>query len=683
MTLPVPHETAELEDAAAQLLHRATALLPGGGETRPGQAEMVAQVARAQAAGQHLVIAAGTGTGKSLGYLVPSVLSGKKVVVATATRALQDQLATKDLPLVTTAHPGTVTYQVLKGRSNYLCLQRVHEIGGSGLAGPEAGAGATRGDRSLSAQVAALVRWADHTPTGDRADLDFDPSPRAWDAVSVGARECPGAQRCPAGARCFAEAARTAAAAADVVVVNMHLYGAHVASGGTVIPEHDLVVFDEAHQLEEIMTACLGLEVAPGRLRAVAAMARPLIGTGAGRAPAGTMGSSSSADLGAGLAETADRLRDLLDPLRGTQVLVGQNGARGPADAAGHTELVWLLDRGRQLVADLRDALRTVDQTDRLLDAGSTGGSIARAIHAAARLEEDLHHLATLGTAEHASAEEVAWVDGAPGSPVLRVSPVDVGPSLDASVWSAVPAVLTSATIPPGLATQVGLAADTTCVDVGSPFDYRSHALLYVPRDLPDRRSPGAEQAIHAEIKILIAAAGGRTLALFTSHRAMLEAAQVLRPCVPQHIWVQGDLPKNRLVQAYADDESSCLFATMGYWQGIDVPGRSSILVVVDRIPFPRPDHPLLSARRAAAGTAAFRSVDLPHAATMLAQGAGRLVRTAADRGVVAVLDSRLATAGYRSVLLDALPPLRRTVSRSQVIDYLQQCCTEEDPLTT
>jgi len=631
----------EPEDAAAHLLRRATARLPEGGEERPGQLEMARRVAWALDGGHHLIVAAGTGTGKSLGYLVSSVLSGKKVVVATATRALQDQLATKDLPLVAEAYPGAVTHAVLKGRSNYLCLERVREIGSPTPRPDDEPRDPPGDDRGLAAQIGTLVRWAQVTPTGDRADLDFEPSPRAWGAVSVGLRECPGATRCPSGEGCFAEAARAAAAAADIVVVNMHLYGAHVASGGTVIPEHDVVVFDEAHQLEEIMTACLGVEVAPGRLRAVAAMARPLVmaggGAGAGSEPGSTQRAGAAID---GLIEAADRLRALLDGWRGQRVLLPAERLPtppgGPAHhllpsghhrAQGDADLSQLLERARQHLAEVGGALRDADRAQRLMDVGASAGPIARALPATARLEGDLHRFAGLGAADPEATAEVAWVDGMPGAPILRLSPVDIGPTLQATLWSAVPAVLTSATIPPGLAGQVGLPGDTACVDVGSPFDYRSNALLYVPRHLPDRRSSEAEGAIHAEIETLATAAGGRTLALFTSHRAMAEAARVLRPRIAAHIWVQGDLPKHRLIEAFARDERSCLFATMGYWQGIDVPGRSSILVVVDRIPFPRPDHPLLSARRAAAGAAAFRSVDLPRAATMLAQGAGRLIR--------------------------------------------------------
>jgi ATP-dependent DNA helicase DinG len=237
-----------------------------------------------------------------------------------------------------------------------------------------------------------------------------------------------------------------------------------------------------------------------------------------------------------------------------------------------------------------------------------------------------------------------------------------------------VTAVLTSATVPPRLVERVGLTGfETTQLNVGSPFDYRAHALLYVARHLPDRRAPEAEAALHKELALLIAAAGGRTLALFTSRRATEEAAAALAPDLPYTLLRQGELPKGRLLEEFAEDETSCLFATLGFWQGVDIPGRALSLVTLDRLPFPRPDDPLLQARRARAGGRAFSLVDLPRAATLLAQGSGRLIRTAEDRGVVAVLDSRLATASYRGVLLASLPPMRRTVERSEVEEFLRK----------
>ncbi len=274
--------------------------LPGGGESRPGQKAMAEAVERAVENRRHLVVQAGTGTGKSLAYLIPAALSGERVVVATATKALQDQLAHNDLPLVAAAVDRRFSFAVLKGRSNYVCRQRVSEIGGRGdqltlqpgsADPPDAddpltpAAGGDVGTRSddpaevgrLGDQVRRLVRWAGDTTTGDRSELEFEPHFRAWAMVSTTARECPGAFRCPSGRECFAEAARARAAEADVVVVNTHLYGAHLASGGAVLPPHEVVVFDEAHEVEEVMTDSLGVEIGPGRFRALAATARPLL----------------------------------------------------------------------------------------------------------------------------------------------------------------------------------------------------------------------------------------------------------------------------------------------------------------------------------------------------------------------------------------------------------------------
>ncbi len=272
----------------------------------------------------------------------------------------------------------------------------------------------------------------------------------------------------------------------------------------------------------------------------------------------------------------------------------------------------------------------------------------------------------------------MAWVDGTRRNPRLRLSPIDVGPALAGLLWGDVTSVLTSATIPPRLVERVGLESFATEeLNVGSPFDYRAHALLYVARHLPDRRAEGAEEALHEELAQLIGAAGGRTLALFTSRRATEAAAEALVPELPYTVLIQGDLPKARLLEDFAEDETSCLFATLGFWQGVDIPGRALSLVTIDRLPFPRPDDPLLQARRDRAGGRAFQMVDLPRAATMLAQGAGRLIRTAEDRGVVAVLDPRLATASYRGVLLSTLPPMRRSVDPDEVEVFLRRALEE------
>jgi len=656
-------------------LDKITAQMPGG-EHRPEQQEMCRAVAEALVTGAHLVVQAGTGTGKSLAYLVPAALSGKKVVVATATKALQDQLAQKDLPMVEAGLglPTPLDFAVLKGRSNYVCRQRVAEVGSGGIQ-PELGdEGAEPADEREAAgadedaardaappeglvdEVRTLVAWSQSSTTGDRADLSFEPSSRAWAMVSVGPRECPGAFNCPSGGRCFAEAARDRAASADVVVVNTHLYGAHLASGGVVLPEHDVVVFDEAHQLEEVMTSSLGVELTPARFRSLATAARSLV-------------EQRDTELLDALVWAGEQLGTLLGDRVGTRVLheVGRPQAED-------RDLAELLTRADELARRVTDALRRGGAQRTLLsdDAGTADPDRAsrktRTLQAAAHLAEDLHRLVARTDAE------VAWVDGTRRSVRLRLSPIDVGPALAGMLWGAVTSVLTSATIPPRIVERVGLERfPTEELNVGSPFDYRAHALLYVARHLPDRRAPGAEEALHEELAQLLEAAGGRTLALFTSRRATEAAAAALAPELPYTLLQQGDLPKGRLLEEFARDETSCLFATLGFWQGVDIPGRALSLVTIDRLPFPRPDDPLLQARRDRAGGRAFQLVDLPRAATLLAQGAGRLIRNAEDRGVVAVLDPRLATASYRGVLLSTLPPMRRTVDRSEVESFLRR----------
>ena len=700
-----------MPDDVTGMLAAVAAELPGGGESRQGQQQMAEAVGRAIDNRRHLVVQAGTGTGKSLAYLIPAALSGERVVVATATKALQDQLAHYDLPQVAAVAGADFSFAVLKGRSNYLCRQRVSEIGGRGdqlslqpgsADPPDAddplGSSSGGGDTAvpddpaevgrLGDQVRRLVRWADDTTTGDRSELAFEPHFRAWAMVSTTARECPGAFRCPSGRDCFAEAARAQAAEADVVVVNTHLYGAHLASGGVVLPPHQVVVFDEAHEVEEVMTDSLGVEIGPGRFRALAATTRPLLDPS----------SSGALDTVEGVADLGDLLHRVLGPLTGQRLaalaLVGEGPSataespapepqgldlglgepettprpRPPGVPIADPELDQVLALAVGRVGRLIDHLRQAEREAGDDAPGPERSRRDRALLAAGHLAADLARLSVL------TDDEVAWVDGGARAPSLRVSPIDVGPLLTEQLWGSVTGVLTSATVPLGLADRLGMPSGRCDeLDVGSPFDYRHNALLYVPRTLPDRRSPEAEPALHDELEVLITAAGGRTLALFTSWRAMHAAVEALRVRLDVPVLAQSDLPKPALVEAFRSDDATCLFATLGFWQGVDVPGPTLSLVTVDRIPFPRPDEPVLQARRERAGPGAFSAVDLPRAGTLLAQGAGRLIRSAHDRGVVAVLDSRLATARYRGALLTRVPPMKRTVSRDEVVAFLHE----------
>lgn len=653
----------------ASSLARVIAELPVG-EIREGQLEMAEAVGAvlgesSREGHRHVAVAAGTGTGKSLGYLVPAVLSGKQVVVATATKGLQDQLATKDLPLVAAGLAEPVKWAVLKGRSNYLCRQRLVEMEHFGEQEQLdlAGNGRQRSRNSANspgAQVARIVEWSTETVSGDRAELDFEPLAAAWSSVSVSAEECPGAHRCPSGADCFAEKARARAGQAQIVVVNHHLLGAHLRSEGVVLPEHDALIVDEAHELEDILAASLGVDIGAGKIRALAAAARGAL----------TAGGARSTAVVDDLLESATRL---------DMVLAETPEIRLPAGLGdGLGQVVTLLSSRLQRLETQLRSICTAQAGD-----ASTAGSPApevtqravRSLLAVERCRQELDSCATAGD------ETVVWVAGGDRR-TMRSAPLDISSQLTELVFSEMPVILTSATLAPGLAARLGARpSDVKEIDVGSPFDFQHHGLIYCAVGLPDRRRPGSETSRHDEIEALILAAGGRTLALFTSHRAMELAASVLRDRVPWPVHLQGDLPKTALLAAFSEEEESCLFATMGFWQGVDVPGATLSLVVLDKIPFPRPDDPLTAARREAAGPQGFRQVDLPRAATLLAQGAGRLIRTADDRGVVAVLDPRLATASYSGYLVKALPKMRRTRDRQEAISFLRsiRASSEED----
>jgi ATP-dependent DNA helicase DinG len=492
----------------------------------------------------------------------------------------------------------------------------------------------------VRADVDRLALWAATTKIGDLGEITWSASDQAQRAVTVSGDECPGAARCPMGEPCFAERARREAQAADVVVVNLNLYGLDVASGGAILPEHDVVVIDEAHRLEDVMSDTVGLQIAAGRFASLAATLRRVV---------------DDATVVAGVFDAGSALKEVLVPHVGRRL-------PSPLPVSLQDGLV----AARAKVQAAQDALRSIPTE---LGAGldDVKQRILRAQSMATRLQE--HIDISLGKLDGS----VAFVSGSPDYPRLEIAPLAVGAILDKGVWQRRTAILTSATIPSSLADNVGIAAEKAeQLDVGSPFDYATQGLLYCATHLPDPRSPAREAAVHEEIAALIRAAGGRTLALFTSWKAMDAAASAVRVVVDVPVITQRDLPKGALIEAFSADESTCLFATAGFFQGVDIPGRTLSLVIIDRIPFPRPDDPLLSARRELLGAAAFGTIDLPRASILLAQAAGRLVRTKSDHGVVAVLDPRLATASYRWRIVEALPPMRRTRHRADAEAFLR-----------
>jgi len=619
---------------AVEALQQVTGTLPDGGEDRPGQVEMMRAVANSIERGPHLIVQAGTGTGKSLAYLVPVVLSGKCTIVATATKALQDQIAAQELPHLADELAVPFDFAVLKGRSNYICRQRVNEYANDAQM-TLAGTAAHDED-----ELDRLVEFSDTSSTGDRAELDFEPSEASWGAMSVTSRECPGRSRCPSGENCFAEMARDRAAASDVIVVNTHLLGLDLMSEGAILPDHEVVIVDEAHQLEDIASSTFGFSLNGARMRWFARTVDRIL------ADRGTV--DDLRDLG-------DDLTDALEPLVGDRLQPADDGDL-------RVVLERAFERVNRTVDDLRDLPegKDTDADARAARAKQAGGALLEEL-AGARMVDDAN---------------VAWVERSGGEPTLQVAPLDVaallGPSLFGNDERRV--VLTSATLPATTATTVGVPDDEhDRLDVESPFDYPSNALLYCATELPEPRSPTYEDAMLEHLAQLIEAAGGRTLALFTSWRMMDIAAEYLDARLATPILTQRDLPKPALIEAFRHDPETSLLATLGFWQGIDVPGPSLSLVTIDRLPFPRPDDPLLSARRELAGRHAFRLIDLPRAATLLAQGAGRLIRSRSDQGVVAVLDSRLATKkSYRWDLIKAMPDFTRTSDPAEVMARLE-----------
>ena len=617
------------EDHALAVLDAVTADLPGGGEAREGQRTMTRLVARALSTKQPVIIEAGTGVGKSLAYLVPAALSGQRVVIATATKNLQDQLATKDAPLVTVHAPGT-RLAVLKGKSNYLCRNRAAQAGPGQLSFDDG----ERVPRGVASQMRRILAWANDTSTGERDELTFDVDERAWRSLSVSPQECLGRLQCPQGQSCFAELAKDRAGEADIVIVNTHLYAVHLASGAMLLPTHDVVVFDEAHEAPDIFASLLGTSLTPARLRGLALAARPLLGPDA---------DESLSEL----AGVADRLATSLAIQYDAQRLAG-------LDEDVERELA----RASDLVTRVIESLRAVSATD-----ASAEARRLRTLGPAVHLGNDLVRLRGVGEGE------LIYLTRREREVEIELSLIDVGPRLAEDLWPGVTAVLTSATIPDSLGASLGLDAPFERVE--SPFDYREHAVLYVPH-LPARNDPSCEAAIIDELVALITAAGGRTLALFTNRSVMNRVADAVAERLATPVLVQGTLSRQRLIAEFRDSVSASLFAVTSFWQGVDVPGHSLSLVTIDRLPFRVPGDPLAEARRERAANP-FYDVDLPRAAMLLAQGVGRLIRSATDRGVVAVLDTRLAEANYRGALFQKLPPMRRTRDRPFVEAFLRE----------
>ncbi|GAT05306.1 ATP-dependent DNA helicase [Mycolicibacterium fortuitum] len=641
-----------------------------GGASRPGQVEMAEAVAHAFESGEHLAVQAGTGTGKSLAYLVPSIARAlqteQPVVVSTATIALQRQLVDRDLPRLVNsladALPRKPTFALLKGRGNYLCLNKIHNGAADEPADrPQDELFSPMAISAMGRDVQRLTEWSSDTETGDRDELTPGVPDRSWSQVSVSARECIGVSRCQFGTDCFAERAREKAGAADVVVTNHALLAIDALSDFSVLPEYELLVVDEAHELADRVTGVATAELSATSM-AVAhrRMSRLVDDELAQRFEAAV------ATLSSLLHELDAGRIDVLDKELGTYLTALRDAANAARTAIDATP------------SDPQAASARTEAVTALSDVSDTA---TRILTSFVPPIPDRVDVVWVAREESANATRV----------IMRVAPMSVSGLLRTRLFANTTAVLTSATLTLGgnfdaMARNWGLGGFSEDgesakpgwrgLDVGSPFDHAKSAILYVAKHLPPPGRDGTDTRTLDEIEGLITAAGGRTLGLFSSMRAAKAAAEVMRERLSTPVLCQGEDTTSALVQKFSDDPETSLFGTLSLWQGVDVPGPSLSLVLIDRIPFPRPDDPLLTARQraiSAHGGNGFMAIAANHAALLLAQGTGRLLRHTDDRGVIAVLDSRLATARYGGYLRSSLPPFWSTTDPDRVRQSLKR----------
>ena len=651
-------ELETLPGAKDALILLDEAVAATGGQNRAGQRIMAAHVAQALELQRHLLVQAGTGTGKSLGYLVPALArvgeSDQPIVVATATLALQAQIVNRDIPrLLQALEPrpeSQAQVALLKGRNNYLCLHKLE--GGYPEDEPDALFDMPSSTSRVGEEVVRLREWADRTETGDRDELKPGVSDRAWAQVSVSAAECLG-RRCPLVEECFSEMARSRAAEADIVITNHALLAINAFEGMKVLPEHETVIIDEAHELVDRVTGAVSgsLTVAMVRRAARSVKKHSKADSGALEMAAGTLETAFE-----GLAE------GLLKGLDGRLLT-----AISAVNDAARTALSDTKPDGQDVDAGLQMARSRVsevhDMSSRILEASG---------------EQDVLWISRQGGWEN--GRYVAASDTDPAT--LNIAPLSVGLQLRDGLFADRTVILTSATLTVGdsfdvVAAALGLQGEGaprwTSIDVGSPFDYRKQGIMYVAGDL---KPPGfgVHEGQLERLRELCEASEGGALGLFSSKRAAERAAEYMREHSDLNILLQGESSLKALVEEFSEDVDSCLFGTMSLWQGVDVPGDSCRLVVMDRIPFPRPDDPIAQARTEAVNRHrgnGFMAVSAHHAAIRMAQGAGRLIRSVSDRGVVAVLDSRVATKRYGGFLMQAMPPMWSTQNKAAVIGAL------------
>lgn len=621
-----------------------------GFTTRPEQIAMAAEVSQALHSNGRLVVEAGTGTGKTYAYLVPVLLSGRRVIVSTGTRTLQDQLFRRDLPTVAAALGRPVRVALLKGRANYLCLHRLE------LAEQQARARGLR--REVAVALPHVHDWAQTTRQGDIAELArFSESDSIWPWVTSTRDNCLGPD-CPVFDRCHVMKARREAQAADVVVVNHHLLMADLVlkeeGFGDLLPGADAIVIDEAHQLPEVASAFLGFVVSGRQLQA---LARDLA--------AELVASAPQIEVAASFAQTLDRqVADLQDALG--------------ASRERHEFAQWPM----HVIESLESLQFSLDDLGKTLASAAEHPGLATLRRRAVELSTRLGLLVENPGEE--SVASVRWAQAGGQNVSFHYVPVDVAEQLGALIGTHAGAwVCTSATLAVGddfshFTRRVGMKEPATAL-FGSPFEYEQQALLYLPAGLDAPASPRhTQQVVDAALQVL-RASGGRAFLLFTSHRALREAAEILLrrlgAAPPFPVLVQGDAPREVLLKRFREYGNAVLLGTSSFWEGVDVKGAALSVVIIDKLPFAVPDDPVLKARLAAIerrGGNAFFEEQIPQAVIALKQGVGRLIRDRDDFGVIMLCDQRVRTRPYGRIFLQSLPPMPVTNQIDEVTHFLQ-----------
>jgi ATP-dependent DNA helicase DinG len=616
-----------------------------GFECRPSQLQMARLVEKAISRGMPALIEAGTGTGKTFGYLVPVLLSGKKTVISTGTKNLQEQIIFKDIPLLRKATGLTIDAVMMKGRENYLCLHRYHQVS----------AQASFLRTSQTEKIRGIQAWLRTTRYADRGEIPWlTDNDMLWAALSASSDQCLGSQ-CPYVDDCFLTRLRSRAARARIIVVNHHLFFADVKvrMGGfaEIIPRFQTALFDEAHTIEDIATAYFGESLSTRQIT----------------------------DL---MAEIRKAIADLDPPERGRlerrldAVQAGAEGLRGEFEACEERgrvapELLLKLREGtgRDMGRGLREVCKEPDIKDvsplrPLLDRAREMGRLVEAVLA------------------HRDVDWLNWYEKRKKSLVLHASPLDIAASMNQLLYTAIPTTLfTSATLTANqtfdyIRSRLGLPETTLQEVCPSHFDFPTQTLLYIPEDLSPPTSPNFGREAGEAIARILERTRGRALVLFTSYHNLDKAYDILKGKIPYEVHKQGDAPRSVLLERFRKDIHSVLLATGAFWQGVDVPGESLSCLIIDKLPFDSPGDPVVAARIDAVrgrGGNPFMEYQVPAAIIMLKQGIGRLIRKSSDRGILSILDVRILTSRYGRFFLESLPPMPRTHDLADIDRFFEE----------